>query len=76
MEECEKAFEYIKHLLINQLVLHMLTVNNTFRLESGTNKTAAGGTLFQLQQDQLVLMVTVQRNYDKHFKLMESQNKN
>ena len=42
-----KTFDYIKQLLITKPVLYMLMENDKFRLESDTNKMAAGGILFQ-----------------------------
>ena len=52
----QKAFEEIKQLLIKPPVLRMVSGDGIFRLESDTSRTAAGGTLYQWQDDQWVLV--------------------
>ena len=55
-EECQKAFKHIKKLLITPVVLHMPMANGKFMLENDTSQVAAGGALFQFQQNQWVLI--------------------
>ena len=52
----QKAFEQIKQLLIKPPVLRMVTRDGIFCLESDTSRTAAGGTLYQWQDNQWVLV--------------------
>ena len=52
----QKAIEEIKSLLIKLPVLHMVSGNGFFRLESDTSRTAAGGTLYQWQDNEWVLV--------------------
>ena len=52
----QKAFEEIKQLLIKPPVLRMVSGDGIFRLESDTSRTAAGGTLYQWQDNQWVLV--------------------
>ena len=52
----QKAFEEIKKLLIKLPVLRMVSGNGFFRLESDTSRTAAGGTLYQWQDNEWVLV--------------------
>ena len=52
----QKAFEEIKQLLIKPSVLRMVSRDGIFRLESDTSRTAAGGTLYQWQDNQWVLV--------------------
>ena len=52
----QKAFEEIKKLLVKPPVLRMVSGDGIFRLESDTSRTAAGGTLYQWQDNQWVLV--------------------
>ena len=52
----QKAFEDIKKLLVKPPVLQMVSGTGFFRLESDTSRTAAGGTLYQWQDNQWVLV--------------------
>ena len=52
----QKAFEEIKSLLVKPPVLRMVSGNGIFRLESDTSRTAAGGTLYQWQDNEWVLV--------------------
>ena len=52
----QKAFEEIKKLLVKPPVLRMVSSDGIFRLESDTSRTAAGGTLYQWQENQWVLV--------------------
>ena len=52
----QKAFEEIKQLLVKPPVLRMVSGDGIFRLESDTSRTAAGGTLYQWQDNQWVLV--------------------
>ena len=52
----QKAFEEIKKLLIKPPVLRMVSGDGIFHLESDTSRTAAGGTLYQWQDNQWVLV--------------------
>ena len=52
----QKAFEEIKGLLVKPPVLRMVSGNGFFRLESDTSRTAAGGTLYQWQDNEWVLV--------------------
>ena len=55
-DECQKAFDIIKQCLQKPPVLRMLTGSSYFRLESDTSREAAGGALYQLQDNQWVLI--------------------
>ena len=48
----QKAFEEIQQLFIKPLVLRMVSGDGIFQLESDTSRTAAGGTLYQWQDNQ------------------------
>ncbi|MCG8625369.1 MAG: RNA-directed DNA polymerase, partial [Proteobacteria bacterium] len=52
----QKAFEEIKKLLVKPPVLRMVSGDGIFRLESDTSRTAVGGTLYQWQDNQWVLV--------------------
>ena len=52
----QKAFEEIKQLLFKPQVMRMVSGDGIFRLESDTSCTAAGGTLYQWQYNQWVLV--------------------
>ena len=52
----QKAFEDIKNLLVKPPVLQMISGNRFFRLERDTSRTAAGGTLYQWQNNEWVLV--------------------
>ena len=52
----QKAFEEIKSLLVKPPVLRMVSGNGFFRLESDTSRTAVGGTLYQWQDNEWVLV--------------------
>ena len=52
----QKAFEEIKSLLVKPPVLQMVSGNGFFRLESDTSRTAAGGTLYQWQDNKWLLV--------------------
>ena len=52
----QKAFEDIKKLLVKPPVLRMVSGTGFFHLESDTSRTAAGGTLYQWQDNQWVLV--------------------
>ena len=52
----QKAFEDIKKLLVKPPVLRMVSGTGFFRLKSDTSRTAAGGTLYQWQDNQWVLV--------------------
>ena len=55
-EECQKSFDIIKECLQKPPVLIMLVGNGIFRLESDTSREAAGGTLYQWQDEQWALI--------------------
>ena len=50
------TFEEIKKLLVKPPVLQMVSGDGIFRLESDTSRTATGGTLYQWQDNQWVLV--------------------
>ena len=50
------SFDIIKDCLQKPPVLQMLAGNGIFHLESDTSREAAGGTLYQWQDDQWVLI--------------------
>ena len=52
----QKAFEEIKQLLIKPPILRMVSGDGIFHLESDTSRTTAGGTLYQWQDNQWVLV--------------------
>ena len=54
--ECEKAFDKIKQCLQEPPVLRMPAGTGFFRLESDTSREAAGGALYQLQENNWVLI--------------------
>ena len=51
-----KGIRRHKSLLVKPPVLHMVSGNRFFRLESDTSRTAAGGTLYQWQDNEWVLV--------------------
>ena len=55
-QEAEKAFEEIKELLISPPVLRAPTPEGIFQLESYTSHEGVGGTLFQKQGDEWVVI--------------------
>ena len=55
-DECQKSFNIIKDCLQKPPVLRMPAINGIFHLESDTSREAAGGTLYQWQDDQWVLI--------------------
>ena len=55
-QEAEKAFKEIKELLISPPVLRALTPEGLFQLESDTSCEGVGGTLFQKQRDEWVVI--------------------
>ena len=55
-EEAKRAFNDIKKLLINPLVLKAPTPDGLFCLESDTSREGMGGTLLQKQGDQWVVI--------------------
>ena len=55
-DECQKSFDIIKDCLQKPPVLRMLVGNGIFHLERDTSREAAGGTLYQWQDDQWVLI--------------------
>ena len=55
-QEAEKAFKEIKELLVNLPVLRALTPESLFQLESDTSCEGVGGTLFQNQGDEWVVI--------------------
>ena len=55
-DECQKAFDIIKQCLQKPPVLRMPTGSGYFRLKSDTSREAAGGALYQLQDNQWVLI--------------------
>ena len=55
-QEAEKAFRDIKELLIIPPVLKAPTPEGLFRLESNTSREGVGGTLFQKQGDEWVVI--------------------
>ena len=55
-EECQKSFDIIKEALQRPPVLRMPSGTGIFRLESDTSREAAGGTLYQWQDEQWVLI--------------------
>ena len=55
-KEAEKAFKDIKELLISPPVLKALTPDGLFHLESDTSYEGVGGTLFQKQGDEWVVI--------------------
>ena len=55
-DECQKAFDTIKQCLQQPPVLRIPAGSGYFRLESNTNREAAGGALYQLQDNQWVLI--------------------
>ena len=52
----QKAFEEIKILLVKPPVLRMVSRDGIFCLKSDMSRTAAGGTLYQWQDNQWVLV--------------------
>ena len=56
MEECQKSFDIIKDCLQKPPVLRMPAGNGIFHLESDTGREVAGGTLYQWQDKQWVLI--------------------
>ena len=52
----QKAFDDIKKLLVKPPILRMVSGDGIFRLESDTSRTAAGGTLYQWQDQKWVLV--------------------
>ena len=52
----QNVFEEIKSLLVKLPVFRMVSGNGFFRLESDTSRTAAGGTLYQWQDNEWVLV--------------------
>ena len=56
MDKSEKAFKDIKELLISPPVLKALTPDSLFHLESDTSCEGVGGTLFQKQGDEWVVI--------------------
>ena len=52
----QKAFDDIKKLLVKPPILRMVSGEGIFRLESDTSRTAAGGTLYQWQDQKWVLV--------------------
>ena len=55
-EEAKKAFNEIKKLLINPLVLKAPTPDGLFRLKSDTSREGVGGTLLQKQGNEWVVI--------------------
>ncbi len=55
-EECQTAFDTIKEQLVNPPTLRMPTADGLLRLESDTSIYAAGGVLYQKQEDEWVLL--------------------
>ena len=55
-QEAEKAFKEIKELLISMPILRAPTPEGLFRLESDTSHEGVGGTLFQKQGDEWVVI--------------------
>ncbi len=55
-EECQIAFDTIKQQLANPPTLRMPTADGLLRLESDTSIYAAGGVLYQKQDDEWVLL--------------------
>ena len=55
-DEAEKTFKDIKELLISPPVLRVLTPDGLFQLESDTSQEGVGGTLFQKQGDEWVVI--------------------
>ena len=55
-DKAEKAFNDIKKLLVNPLVLEAPTPNGLFRLESDTSKEGVGSTLLQKQGNEWVVI--------------------
>ena len=55
-EEAEKAFKHMKELLISPPVLRVLTPDGLFQLKSDTSHEGVGGTLFQKQGDEWVVI--------------------
>ena len=55
-QKAEKAFKEIKELLISPPVLRAPTPEGLFRLESDTSHEGVGGTLFQKQGDEWVVI--------------------
>ena len=54
--KAEKAFKDIKEFLISPPVLKALTLDSLFHLESDTSYEGVGGTLFQKQGDEWVVI--------------------
>ena len=52
----QKAFDDIKKLLVKPPILRMVSGDGIFQLESDTSRTAAGGTLYQWQDQKWVLV--------------------
>ena len=55
-DECQKAFDISKQCLQQPPVLRMPAGSGYFRLESDTSREAVGGALYQLQDNQWVLI--------------------
>ena len=68
-QEAEKAFKEIKELLISLPILRAPTPKGLFRLESDTLREGVGGTLFQKQGDEWVVI-------GYHFKRLPASAKN
>ena len=56
MGEAKKAFQDIKELLISPPVLQALTLDGLLHLESDTSSEGVGGTLFQKQGEEWVVI--------------------
>ena len=55
-EQAQESFDKIKQLITQPPVLHMPTSDGLFRLESDTSREGVGGTLFQKQKGEWVLI--------------------
>ena len=71
MDEIEKAFRDIKELLISPQVVKAPTLDGLFCLESDTSSEGVGGTLFQKQGDEGLLLVIILKNYQPQPRISE-----
>ena len=56
MQECQQAFDIIKDLCTKLPILHMPNQTGTFQLKSDTSREGVSGTLYQLQDNNWLLI--------------------
>ena len=74
IEEADKAFNYIKELLISPPVLKAPTPDGLFCLESDTSQEGVGGTLLQKQRKEWVVIIL--RDYLNRLRILALLNLN